>query len=113
MRREKDGRREKAPAIRRQPKGASKDAGSWNSRKKRTRARETPPAYEYGEKKGMETSGAAGGAPRARQKARRSAPAAVAVALSVDGQLWLLSDDMLFLLGEMWKCRFRSFRGDP
>ncbi|GAB7504467.1 hypothetical protein Bwad005_04270 [Bilophila wadsworthia] len=56
MRREKDGRREKAPAIRRQPKGASKDAGSWDSRKKRTRARETPPAYEYGEKKGMETS---------------------------------------------------------
>ncbi|GAB7495752.1 hypothetical protein Bwad002_01030 [Bilophila wadsworthia] len=55
MRREEDGRREKAPAIRRQPKGASKDAGSWNSRKKRTRARETPLVCKD-EKKDMETS---------------------------------------------------------
>lgn len=46
----------KAQAIRREPEGAGKDAGSLDSRKKRTRARETPPTCEDGEKKDMETS---------------------------------------------------------
>lgn len=45
----------KAQAIRREPEGAGKDAGSLDSRKKQTRACETPLVCKD-EKKDMETS---------------------------------------------------------
>ncbi len=46
----------KTPALRKQPKGVSKDAGSRNFRKKRARARGMPPVYGDGKRKGMGTS---------------------------------------------------------